>query len=97
MSDLRFEWDKVKAKAGLKKHGVSFTEAKTVWDDDLAIEAPDKRHSKDEARFVVIGLSERFRLLTVIYTERDEAIRIISARQSNRTETAGYAEENSGS
>lgn len=92
MSDLRFEWDDAKAARNVRKHRVTFEEAVTSFDDELAIDADDEDHSGKEERRVLIGFSSKLRLLTVIYTERDEKIRLITARRSTRTEKARYAE-----
>lgn len=75
-----FEWDDQKAKSNLKKHGVSFQEAKTVFGDKLSITVADPEHSESEYRFIDIGLTESGRLLVVSYTERGTKIRIISSR-----------------
>ena len=80
-----FDWDPEKAKQNLRKHGVVFEEAQTVFDDPLSLEVGDPAHSVGEERFIVIGHSSRPRLLVVAYTLRDGLIRIISAR-----EPAGY-------
>lgn len=93
MSLYRFEWDDVKAVKNRRNHRVSFEEAVTVFDDELAIDATDEVHSAKEEHRVLIGLSEKLRLLTLVYTERDEKIRLISARRSTRTEEARYAKE----
>ena len=76
---------------------MAFEEAGTAFDDELAIDAPDEEHSGKEERRVLIGLSERLRLLTVVYTERDEKIRLITARRSTRAEEASYALQGHGS
>jgi uncharacterized DUF497 family protein len=94
---LRFEWDLVKAVRNRRVHRVTFEEARTAFDDELAIDAADEDHSGKEERRVLIGLSHRLRLLTVIYTERDEKIRLITARRSTRTEKASYALQERGS
>ena len=75
-----FEWDEQKAASNLKKHGVSFQEAKTAFGDTLSITVADPEHSDTEYRFIDIGLTERGRLLVVSYTERGARIRIISSR-----------------
>jgi uncharacterized DUF497 family protein len=89
---LSFEWDEVKAEANRKKHQVSFDEAATVLADPLSITIPDPDHSADEQRFVDIGISDRGRLLVVIYTERGATIRIISRRSATRSERKLYEE-----
>jgi uncharacterized DUF497 family protein len=92
MSTLRFEWDQRKAAANLKKHGVSFDEAKSVFIDERAklIDEPD--HSDDEDRFVLLGLSSVLRLLLVChcYRAEDNVIRIISARKASTHEFKSY-------
>jgi uncharacterized protein len=75
---LAFEWDQTKAKQNLKKHGVSFEEASTVFGDPLARTIPDPLHSEEEDRFVQLGESQGRKLLVVVFTERGEKIRIIS-------------------
>ena len=92
MSDLRFEWDAAKARANHRKHGVSFEEAETVFLDEHALLLDDPDHSEGEDRFVLLGLSSRFRVLVVVHTyrERDAIIRLISARKATKAERAGY-------
>ena len=90
---MDFEWDPRKAEINLRKHGVSFLEAGTVFGDDLAITVPDPDHSDDEDRFITIGLSNRPRLLIVSHTDRGDRIRIISARELTRAERKAYEEE----
>ncbi len=87
---LRFEWDQRKADSNLKKHGVSFQEATSVFADALSITIPDPDHAASEARYIDLGISHRNRLLVVSYTERGEIIRIISARRVNRSEQKDY-------
>lgn len=89
---MTFEWDEAKAAANLAKHGVSFDEAKTVFDDPLFVDFYDPEHSVDEHRYITIGESERGRLLIVAYTQRDGATRLISAREVTSTERAAYEE-----
>lgn len=93
MRALRFEWDPVKAAANLRKHGVSFEEARTVFEDGEALIIPDPDHSDEEERFILLGLSAALRALVVMHCERDdgEVIRIISARKADRGERATYA------
>jgi hypothetical protein len=93
VNQIRFVWHDGKASENLRKHGVTFDEAKTVFSDDHRVEIYDAVHSVDEDRVIVIGISERLRLLMVVTTEQHEAIRIISARRANRTEEARYAGE----
>ena len=88
-----FEWDEQKAKSNWIKHGVSFDEATTVFDDLLARIFDDELHSTDESREVIIGHSINTRLLVVCFTERpDERIRIISARLHTPKERKAYEE-----
>ncbi len=94
VSDLRFEWDPAKAAANLRKHGVSFDEAETVFYDDHALLLDDPGHSAREDRFILLGLSARPRVLVVVhcYREDPDTIRFISARPATRSERARYAE-----
>jgi uncharacterized DUF497 family protein len=88
-----FEWDDDKARINLRKHGVSFEEAASVFADWLQITRPDPLHSTDEERFVTIGTSTRNRLLVVSHTDRADDVRIISARLASRLEKEIYEEE----
>ncbi len=90
---LRFTWDPAKAAANLRKHGVSFIEASTAFADSLSATIPDPDHSVGEERFVLMGLSDRGRLLVVAHVERGDLIRIISARLASRRERKTYEEE----
>ena len=92
MSTLRFEWDDQKAAANLKKHKVSFDEAKSVFVDERAKLIDDPDHSEDEDRFVLLGLSSALRLLLVCHCYRSEGnvIRIISARKAIAEESRSY-------
>ena len=85
---MEFEWDPNKAASNLRKHGVRFAEAMTVFEDDVTLTMPDSE--PDEERFVAIGLSSLGRVLVVVYTTRTERIRIISARNATRKERAEY-------
>ena len=88
---MEFEWDESKAAVNLKKHGVSFEEAKTVFDNPLAVIFDDKAHSIDEQREIIIGHSQQNRLkLLIAFTERSNGIRIISARLATRKEGEDY-------
>jgi uncharacterized DUF497 family protein len=87
---LAFEADPAKAARNLRKHGVSFTEAATVFRDPLASTLPDDPHSGYEDRFVTVGMSSRQRLLFVVYTETDSRIRLIGARLTTATEREQY-------
>jgi uncharacterized DUF497 family protein len=92
---LAFEWDDIKAKQNLKKHGVSFEEASTIFGDPLARTIHDPLHSEEEDRFVNLGESQRRRLLVVVFAERGDKIRIISARVASRHERTDYEESRS--
>lgn len=87
-----FEWDDDKAARNLAKHGVSFQEAKTVFDDPLYVDFYDPDHSDDEERYIIIGQSAPHRLLFVSYLERGRRIRLISAREATRREKVVYEE-----
>lgn len=87
---MEFEWDARKAAQNLSRHGVSFDEASTVFGDPLAATVRDPRHSVGEFRFVTIGLSTSDRFLVVAHTDRDDRIRIISARRATRRERRQY-------
>ncbi|WP_342361997.1 BrnT family toxin [Terrarubrum flagellatum] len=88
---LDFEWDDVKARANLAKHGVSFEEAKKAFDDPWAFTRYDDRFDYGEDRYVVVGQSAS-RILTIVYTERGERIRIIAAWPATRDEADAYYE-----
>jgi uncharacterized DUF497 family protein len=85
-----FEWDESKALMNEQKHGVSFDEAVTVFEDPLSLTIVDEAHSEEEDRFIDIGESSSGRLLVVVYTERDETIRIINCRQATSAERRTY-------
>ncbi|MEY2858565.1 MAG: hypothetical protein RLZZ74_2878 [Cyanobacteriota bacterium] len=89
---MGFEWDENKAERNLSKHGISFNEAKTVFDDLLYVDFYDPDHSEDEERYLIVGQSNRGRLLIVSYTERGDSIRLISTREVTRTEQEAYEE-----
>lgn len=89
---MNFEWDENKASRNFLKHGVSFEEAGTVFDDPLYIDFYDPDHSENEQRYLIVGESNRGRLLIVSYTERDDLIRIISAREVTGVEREAYEE-----
>ena len=89
---MEFEWDGNKAEANLSKHGVSFDEAKTVFDDPLYIDFYDPDFSDEEDRYIIIGESQQRRLLIVSYTERNHKIRLISAREVTKREREDYEE-----
>jgi uncharacterized protein len=87
---MEFEWDEDKAKENLAKHGVSFQEAKTIFDDPLHATGHDAAHSEDEVRWRSIGYSSSNRLIVVSHTERGDKMRLISARTPTRTERETY-------
>lgn len=89
---ITFEWDDAKAAANLKKHRVSFEEAKSIFFDEFAVQFFDDEHSSDEERFLMLGMSSEAKLLIVCHCERDysAAIRIISARKATKRESAFY-------
>lgn len=89
-----FEWDEEKAKANLRKHGVSFEEAQTVFTDPFAMTIPDPDHSSSEDRFILVGESDKKRTLVVAHTERKRKIRLIGARKATRAERKKHEEEN---
>ncbi|MCO6454360.1 MAG: BrnT family toxin [Pirellulaceae bacterium] len=87
---LAFEWDEDKAEANERKHGVTFEEASTVFADPLSLTIYDPIHSDDEDRYITLGESQRGRLLVVVFTDRDDRIRIISSRVTTRRERKDY-------
>ena len=89
---IRFEWDLPKASANLKKHEVSFDEAKSVFYDEFAVQFFDEEHASSEERFLMLGMSSGARLLLVCHCERmhGEVIRIISARKATKRESMFY-------
>jgi hypothetical protein len=89
---MQFEWNKNKAVKNLSKHRVSFAEAKTVFDDPLYVDFYDPEHSESEERYLIVGESDRGRLLIVSYTERGDVIRLISAREVTQNEREAYEE-----
>jgi hypothetical protein len=90
---VEFEWDPDKAASNLKKHGIGFDEASTVFGDPLALIFDDERHSVEESREIIIGHSMLQRLLLVSFTERaEDLIRIISARIATKRERKDYEE-----
>jgi hypothetical protein len=91
---LEFEWHKAKAEANFRRQGVSFDLAKTVFKDPFAIERLDDREEHGEERFVIIGAAEGRVLLFVAYTDREERIRIISARRATQNEQDDYFQQN---
>jgi len=90
---VRFIWDSKKAAANSRKHGVSFEEASTAFEDELSITSADPDHSRGEHRWITFGISARGRLLAVSHTEEEEdIIRVISARPATRAERKLYEE-----
>ncbi|HEY6464586.1 MAG TPA: BrnT family toxin [Candidatus Acidoferrales bacterium] len=90
---MNFEWDPAKAARNSRKHRVSFFEASTIFGDPLAVTFSDPDHSASEQRFVTIGTSTKRRVLIVAHTDRDENIRIISARKATGRERKQYEEK----
>lgn len=89
---MRFEWDPEKDRQNQVKHGVSFDEASTVFGDPFALTINDPDHSVDEKRFLTTGYSNRQRLIIVAHTDRDEGVRLITAREVTRSERHDYEE-----
>ena len=89
---LIFEWDPEKSRENEQKHGVSFSEASEVFDDDYSSTVPDPDHSADEERYLIFGISKQGKYLVVSYTERGERIRLISARQMTPRERRAYGQ-----
>lgn len=89
---MEFHWDPAKAEANVKKHGVSFKEAQSVFYDEFAVQFYDEPHSSHEERFLMLGMSSGARLLLVCHCERDsgDVIRIISARTATKRESSFY-------
>jgi hypothetical protein len=92
--NIKFSWDEKKARINIQKHKVSFEEAKTVFADENARLINDPDHSYEEERFIMIGLSSKLKILTVVhcYRDNDNIIRIISARKSTKNEESQYKE-----
>ena len=85
---MDYEWDPHKAKSNLRKHGIDFADATTVFSDEYALTIPDD--DPDEERFITIGMDALGRILVVVYTWRDERIRVISARKAESDECKQY-------
>ena len=94
---IQFEWDRPKATANLRKHGVSFEEAQSVFYDEFATQFYDDEHSNEEERFLLLGMSDTARLLLVCHCEREagDLIRIISARKATKRESTFYGGDQS--
>jgi len=88
-----FAWDPRKSEANAQKHGVTFIEASSVFDDPMFITLFDEEHSEDEERYITIGLSDKNRLIMLAHTERENHIRIISARRATTNEEKFYQEK----
>ena len=89
---LLFEWDPNKGRRNLEIHGVSFDEASTAFKDTLSLTIHDPLHSDEEDRFILIGNSYKNRLLVIVHLERENKIRIISARKATKKERKQYEE-----
>jgi uncharacterized protein len=89
---IRFEWHEAKAKSNLKKHGITFEEAQSVFFDEYARIKPDPDHSILESRFIIQGYSSTNKLVVISFTERNETIRIINARKATKKERKHYEE-----
>ena len=89
---IKFDWDPAKAKRNLKSHGVSFEEAKSAFYDDFARQFYDEMHSEEEDRFLLLGMSNKSRILLICHCELDskDVIRIISARKATTKERKLY-------
>ena len=87
---MKFEWDDAKARANLRKHGIDFADAATVFDDESALTIPDTGF--DEDRYVTMAVDALGRILVVVYAWRDDRIRIISARKAGPSETRAYGD-----
>jgi len=90
MQNSEFEWDDGKATSNIRKHGISFEEGVTIFNDPGIATISDPDYSEDEERFISIGKSVIRRLLTVIHTYRKERIRLISVRKATKTEKKNY-------
>jgi hypothetical protein len=90
---MDFKWDPKKAARNLRKHGVSFTEAATVFGDPLSITVADPDHSIEEYRYLTVGVSNRLRALIVAHADLGDCVRIISARELTSKERRAYEEE----
>jgi uncharacterized protein len=88
--EMKFEWDPDKNRRNYRKHGVAFEEATTVWTDTSALIVADPTHSVGEEREWMIGVSEWESLMVVVFTQRGDRVRIISARLANQREREGY-------
>lgn len=89
---LNFEWDQNKADSNFKKHGISFEEASTVFGDHLSLTIPDPLHSVGEERFMTIGGSHQGRTIVIVHVDKNDIIRIVSARLATKYEKKDYEE-----
>ncbi len=91
---ITFDWDPAKAASNLRKHGVSFEDAQSVFYDEFAVQFYDEAHSSGEERFLMLGMSSGAQLLLVCHCERDsgDVIRIISARKATQQESSFYGQ-----
>ncbi len=98
MDSIKFEWDNNEALINIEKHGITFSEASTVFADENAILFDDPEHSMEEERFMLLGMSSQAKMLIVCHCYRgtDDIIRIISARKATKTEVQQYHEINKG-
>lgn len=87
---LQFEWDSKKAQSNKRKHGITFEEASTIFDDALSITIHDPTPSIGEDRFITVGTSVNSKLIVVVHADRDDIIRVISARKATRNERRQY-------
>jgi len=88
-----FDWDPDKARRNLAKHGVSFDETTTVFNDPLYVDFFDPEHSEEERRYIRVGCSSQKRILVIAYTERDDQTRVISARPATKHERQAYEQD----
>lgn len=90
---MEFEWDEQKARKNLRKHGISFEEAVTVFSDWESLTIPDPAHSVGEQRYLLLGMSSHGNVLVVSHAERGDNMRIISARRATARERRQYVKE----
>ena len=88
-----YEWDAAKARQNITRHGVSFEEASSVFDDPLLVTYPDTIHSIQEVRYISVGYSKHGKLLLVVHTDRENKVRIVSSRKATRQERKAYEED----
>ena len=90
---MNYEWNLIKERLNIAKHGVDFEEAKSVFADEFALVLFDENHSNDEERFLILGMSQKERILLVVHCYREnDTIRIISSRKATKNETKQYKE-----